>query len=1061
METLVSTSTTVSSVEQSGLFLPLQCSSTTVSSGNKFKSVNADEVACLNVFYCNARSIKNKLELLYDIIYHRKYDIICISETWLGIDFSDGLLDPEGVFNIYRTDRDSNFACGGVLILVNKRLSSFPVACDDSSLETIEIVACNIKCGKDCCFIIACVYISPNIKFEQLIKAIAVFETLCGRAIRCILIGDFNLPGINWAKDQVPNIPKNQAFYDFCMDFGFIQLINEATRGHNILDLLLVNDQRFISNWEVSEPLGASDHAAIEFSLIFDLTLKGYRRPNNVQNSLNGTCMFDDNETSKSWHKADWDSMVFFCQSINWVELFLYCIDADMIWYVFKSVMSQCVYNYVPNKRITTKAIRTHSMNVRKLLIKKKKCWKMKKCVNSDMQNLNYRAICDEVRNELLYEAREREHEVINSGNVGAFFNHVNKRMSHKSDISPLINGEGVYETSDFARAELLGDYFAQVRVVDNGLFPPFETSQIFNNAVSLEHVIEDDSVQEVTKLQTCNNRYINNDLSADMEYSQDYSNIRPNKNECMLDLTNGGNTLSTVYFEISEVVSTITKLRAGAAPGPDGLSPLIFKKLMFQISPALAIMFNLIIQFGSIPKEWATAIVVPVFKKGVPSKPENYRPISLTCVGCKIFESIIKKHLLAFLWNNKILSPNQHGFLSKRSTCTNLLECLNDWTGALNESKDTAVLYVDFARAFDSVSIPKLIFKLDQLGIRNKLLQCISSFLTGRSQRVKVGDSFSSYKTLISGVPQGSVLGPICFLIFVNDLFSNLPKCATSKLFADDLKSYLTYSRTDLQSTSNNLSTLLTAISDWANKWQLPISAQKTNWMLISNRPNTNAISLVLDGTELPCVNETKDLGILFTSCLSFSDHIQGCVSRARQRIYLLRKCFTCSDDRSLILAYKSYVLPILEYCSPVWSPCNVSDIIKLEAVQRRFTRYLPACYRKNYNYNERLIVCGLMSLEKRRLISDLILLYKIINHETLINLGDSLEIHRGKCTRGNSLRITIKTARLNKRLHFFTNRTARVWNLLPDFIVCADSVKMFRTCLLSTDLSKYLVFP
>jgi len=165
--------------------------------------------------------------------------------------------------------------------------------------------------------------------------------------------------------------------------------------------------------------------------------------------------------------------------------------------------------------------------------------------------------------------------------------------------------------------------------------------------------------------------------------------------------------------------------------------------------------------QAGEVPYQWKQANVVPIFKKGSSAVPKNYRPISLTCVGSKIFESAIKILIVPFLEGKNLISQHQHGFRSKHSTCLNLLESLNDWTQNLDSKLDTFVAHVDFARAFDSVSIPKLIHKLKWAGIEGQLLACISSLLSGRTQRVKIGSSFSAFETVGSGVPQGSVLGP------------------------------------------------------------------------------------------------------------------------------------------------------------------------------------------------------------------------------------------------------------------------------------------------------------
>jgi hypothetical protein len=213
----------------------------------------------------------------------------------------------------------------------------------------------------------------------------------------------------------------------------------------------------------------------------------------------------------------------------------------------------------------------------------------------------------------------------------------------------------------------------------------------------------------------------------------------------------------------------------------------------------------------------------------------------------------------------------------------------------------------------------------------------------------------------------------------------------------------------------------------------------------------------LVLSGSPLERVNEVKDLGVLFNSKLNFSSHISSIVSKAKQRLYLLFKAFSASNVDALLLAFKTYILPILEYCSPVWNPCLVGDIVKLESVQRAFTRRLSCC--QQLAYCDRLRCCGLDSLERRRLVSDLILLFKILNNLVDINLGDSISFCSGS-TRGHSLKLVVKGGRVNARLHFFATRTVKYWNFLPEFCVSASSVSSFRAILSSLDFSRFLCF-
>lgn len=466
--------------------------------------------------------------------------------------------------------------------------------------------------------------------------------------------------------------------------------------------------------------------------------------------------------------------------------------------------------------------------------------------------------------------------------------------------------------------------------------------------------------------------------------------------------------------------------------------------------------------QFGQLPSDWKLANVVPIYKKGISSSVANYRPISLTSSCSKIFESSIKCALLEFLSEHDVISSSQHGFLSKKSTCTNLLECLNDWTDALDSYLSCLVVYVDFSKAFDSVTVPKLLYKLHCLGIGGKLLACLESFLTERKFRVKIGNSYSVERPVLSGVPQGSVLGPILFIIFVNDLTNSLPDTSKSKLFADDMKSYFSFS--DPNDTAS-FTTLLDHITMWSLEWQLPLAPNKCSWLLITNKQSISkevSFSFNLAGITLTRADEVTDLGILFNGHLNFSDHITNIIGKAKQRLYLIKKTFTSSDLNSLLIAFKSYIVPMLEYCSPVWSPSAVGDIVRIEAVQRSFTKYLAARFLNNcsFSYKERLTKFNIISLERRRMVADLVLFYKIIYGLVDVNISTSFTKLNNARTRGHSLRMIPCAARLNSRVNFFTLRTIKIWNNLAANTVLANSPITFKKLLQYENFDSSLVF-
>ena len=246
---------------------------------------------------------------------------------------------------------------------------------------------------------------------------------------------------------------------------------------------------------------------------------------------------------------------------------------------------------------------------------------------------------------------------------------------------------------------------------------------------------------------------------------------------------------LSSIHITSDIVFNKLSTLKSNKSPGPDGLHPLVLKEAAAQLCIPFSMLFRRSFDEGHLPDDWKTANIVPVFKKGVSSGPGNYRPISLTSIVCKVFESIVREDIIKHLTSNNLLSNSQHGFLPKRSCTTQLLTAMEHWTNEIQLGHPIDVLYFDFKKAFDKVPHERLLIKLKAHGITGKLLDWIRSFLQGRKQRVTFNGVKSSWGDVLSGVPQGSVLGPIFFVVYINDL----PQVLTNHclLFADDTKLY------------------------------------------------------------------------------------------------------------------------------------------------------------------------------------------------------------------------------------------------------------------------------
>jgi len=492
-----------------------------------------------------------------------------------------------------------------------------------------------------------------------------------------------------------------------------------------------------------------------------------------------------------------------------------------------------------------------------------------------------------------------------------------------------------------------------------------------------------------------------------------------------------------------------MNKIKPKSSPGPDGFPPHLVKKISRSLAYPLSAIYTSFMSVGKVPLEWKRAFVTPIFKGGLASDPSNYRPVSLTSIFSKIMERVVVVELLDYCRKHGLISRQQHGFLSKRSTVTNLLECTNDWTFALMNHRSVITAYIDFKKAFDSVCHAKLFSRLESLGICGNLLDWLRTLLTGRTQCTRVGSAMSSSIDIISGVIQGSCIGPLLFVLFINSLTKQLGSDVKCVLYADDAK---LYSVVNTDSDCTNLQKGLDSIALWAKDNQLPISIKKCAVIVFGNVNVMQPFNI--DGQNIDFVQETKDLGVTVDPTLKFNVHINRVVNKARSRAYLIRKCFVSRDPQLLLRAFTVYVRPLLEYASSVWSPCYNYAIDKLESVQRRFTKQFPGL--ENMDYSSRLTALNLPSLERRRLEADLILTYKIIfgivdvDASIYFKLRDDNSI----MTRGNKYKLVSNLCRTVQRQNFFSERVINVWNSLPPCLVNFSSRSAFKSTLFKAKL-------
>ena len=394
---------------------------------------------------------------------------------------------------------------------------------------------------------------------------------------------------------------------------------------------------------------------------------------------------------------------------------------------------------------------------------------------------------------------------------------------------------------------------------------------------------------------------------------------------------------ISDISISDSDVYSELTKLDTSKAMGIDNIGPKILKFCAPALYLPIHHLFSLSLSHQCLPAEWCIHSIVPVFKSGDRTSIINYRPISLLCTISLVLERLIYNKVLAVASNR--ISSFQFGFTKNRSTVHQLLLFINQFFSSFGQKVQTDVIYLDFRKAFDSVPHNELLLKLWLFGITGNLWLWFKAYLTSRKQLVSVNHCFSTTLPVLSGVPQGSILGPLLFLIYVNDL--QLSASSSSLLlFADDTKCFnMVYSPSD----SLVLQQDLTSLFNWSNHWKLSFNELKCILIRFSaSHPAVN-VSYFLNQHQLSATNSHKDLGIIVSSNLDWTDHYNYISDQAHKTFGLPRRTFrNCNSTYAKKILYLSLVRPKLTYCSCVWRPYLIKDIVTLENVQQRAIKFI-----------------------------------------------------------------------------------------------------------------------
>ena len=800
-----------------------------------------------------------------------------------------------------------------------------------------------------------------------------------------LLAGDFNYKEINWESwtTKCGESSEPGGFVEAIRDAFLFQHVLEPTRKRgsdepSILDLILTNEELQISSLVHSSPLGKSDHDVILF---------------NYHAYLDET----KPKTVRSYGKGDYLKMREELSQENWSLNFVQAhkeSNIDDLWSHFKTKLHTLKEKFIPlsthSRKSWGKGTFPLSQETRKLIKLKNKLHR--KWMNSrttechQVAKEHYFKIRNKVKSAVRNAKRKYEKDIANDAKIRPkrFWHHARSKLKTVGGISPLLenpDNDKSLRYDDREKAEILQRQYLSV-------FQKDEAANI-------------DSI--------------------------------PPKTASILD---------HIVINEHEVAKILRETNTNKSVGPDDIHPRMLVELSEQIAGPVTLLFNKTLMYGTLPNEWKQGYISPIFKKGKRSLASNYRPISLTCILCKILESLVRKAIIIHLTDNNLFSNKQFGFMNGRSTTLQLMHYLDKCVESVAQGRVVDVIFFDFQKAFDMVPHKKLLCKINSFGIRGKLLRWIENFIVGRKQCVVVNGEKSSYGSVLSGIPRGSVLGPLLFVLYINDILDNIR--SEGFLFADDTKIFKEIvERLDAEFLQDDID----ALCNWSKRWDMHFNADKCHVLTIGRFENIrHAHRYTLETNELEHVNEEKDLGVWVDSELDFSEHISKKVNIANSTVGLIRRSFAFLDSSSFRKLFCAFVRPHIEYAQAIWSPHSQKQIDMIEAVQIRATKLVDGL--KNLDYKERLERCQLTTLRFRRLRGDMIEVYKHFHFYDQNCIPPTFKRNTRPSRKHNFQLCLPKVLDGERGVHrnSFYSRIVTIWNELPKAVVDADSLNAFK---------------
>ena len=727
-----------------------------------------------------------------------------------------------------RQDRAEEKRGGGVALFVRENLEI--IDCNTMTNDQFkEAVWCYIRLNKINKLLVGVCYRSPSADDES---NQGLFDML--RKTRdqfsgeTIVMGDFNFPQINWEEGIVTGTSLSP-------QAQFYETVQDLYWQQNVSVQTRFREGQNPSRLDL---VFTSHDSAVEDMEVTGPIGKSDHIVLHWKYFLRCNAPRKDEHSCpkrKNFKKGRYSEMKASLQDVNW-ETIQDC-DIEQAWTLFKQVLNERIDKYVPNETIKKAGIANKpwwNKELTKEVKRKHKLWKRYTCNKSTCNYQLYTVQRNQVTQKIRQARSRHEDGIIKrvKDDPKALHKYIRMQQRVKPKVQFLEDGAGSLAETDQETADVFNRFFKSV-------FLDYYQGEVpeFPDQVETTHAMQDI------------------DITPDVARKQ----------LVLLDETK--------------------------APGPDGIPSIVLSKCAEELAYPLCLLYRKSLETGSLPKEWKFARISAIFKKGSKRKPENYRPVSLTSQPCKVLERIVREQIIEHLNVNNILSGHQHGFRRKRSCLTNLLESYETWTKLLDDGTPVDIIYCDFRKAFDRVSHKHLIRKLSAYGLRNRVLEWLTDFLSDRWQAVSVGKCMSSPVRVTSGVPQGSVLGPVLFLLYINEL----PRLTKSelKMFADDVKIYRGIK------SANDLFTLqedLTALTHWSKEWLLDFNISKCKVMHLGHlNPSHDYIMEQSDGigVKLQVTKLERDLGVLVADSLKATAHCQTASRRVTAALRQLKMAF------------------------------------------------------------------------------------------------------------------------------------------------------------------------